>query len=371
MPSVQEEVNVKIKKIEIGHLSIPLKTPFKTALRTVTSVEDVIVRISTDNGLVGYGEAPPTAVITGDTIGSIRSAIETVIGPAIMGMEVDALDEVLEKIHGAMVNNASAKAAVDMAVYDLFGQCFKAPVYKLIGGYRKSLTTDITISVNDTEQMVKDSLSAVNRGFEILKVKVGKGSDEDMNRLRAIRDSVPKHIRFRVDANQGWQPKEAVKLIHRLEDEGFAIDLVEQPVVAGDIAGLKYVTDHVSTLILADEAVFSPRDAIRIMETRAADLINIKLMKTGGFYNALKICAAAETYGFECMVGCMLESKLSVTAAAHLAAAKKVITRVDLDGPALCNGDPIIGGAVFDEAHIYLPDRSGLGIEAIKGVTFE
>ena len=228
---------MKIKKIEIGHLSIPLKTPFKTALRTVTSVEDVIVRISTDSGLVGYGEAPPTAVITGDTIGSIKAAIETVIGPAIMGMEVDALDEVLEKIHGAMVNNASAKAAVDMAVYDLFGQCFKAPVYKLIGGYRKSLTTDITISVNDTEQMVKDSLSAVNRGFEILKVKVGKGSDEDMNRLRAIRDSVPKHIRFRVDANQGWQPKEAVKLIHRLEDEGFAIDLVEQPVVAGDIEG--------------------------------------------------------------------------------------------------------------------------------------
>ena len=338
---------MKIEKIEVGHISIPLKTPFKTSLRTVNTVEDTVVRIITDTGHVGYGEAPPTAVITGDINASIRGAISEVIAPALMGLELDNLELIMDTLNKSIVHNNSAKAAVDMAVYDLYGQMYKAPLYKLLGGYRNELLTDITISVNSREKMVQDSLSAVERGFHILKVKVGKGSTEDINRLRDIKNAVPSNVKFRIDANQGWQPKEAVKLIRKLEDDGFNLDLVEQPVVAQDIKGLKYVTDNVSTLILADEAVFSTMDAIRIMEMRAADLINIKLMKTGGIHNALKICSAAETYGVECMIGCMLESKLSVTASAHLAAAKKVITRVDLDGPALCDGDPILGGAVF------------------------
>jgi len=361
---------LKIEKIEVGHISIPLKTPFKTSLRTVNTVEDTVVRIITDTGHVGYGEAPPTAVITGDINASIRGAISEVIAPALMGLELDNLELIMDTLNKSIVHNNSAKAAVDMAVYDLYGQMYKAPLYKLLGGYRNELLTDITISVNSREKMVQDSLSAVERGFHILKVKVGKGSTEDINRLRDIKNAVPSNVKFRIDANQGWQPKEAVKLIRKLEDDGFNLDLVEQPVVAQDIKGLKYVTDNVSTLILADEAVFSTMDAIRIMEMRAADLINIKLMKTGGIHNALKICSAAETYGVECMIGCMLESKLSVTASAHLAAAKKVITRVDLDGPALCDGDPILGGAVFNEAIIQLPNAPGLGISKINGVIF-
>ena len=361
---------MKIEKIEVGHISIPLKTPFKTSLRTVNTVEDTVVRIITDTGHVGYGEAPPTAVITGDINASIRGAISEVIAPALMGLELDNLELIMDTLNKSIVHNNSAKAAVDMAVYDLYGQMYKAPLYKLLGGYRNELLTDITISVNSREKMVQDSLSAVERGFHILKVKVGKGSTEDINRLRDIKNAVPSNVKFRIDANQGWQPKEAVKLIRKLEDDGFNLDLVEQPVVAQDIKGLKYVTDNVSTLILADEAVFSTMDAIRIMEMRAADLINIKLMKTGGIHNALKICSAAETYGVECMIGCMLESKLSVTASAHLAAAKKVITRVDLDGPALCDGDPILGGAVFNEAIIQLPNAPGLGISKINGVIF-
>ena len=361
---------MKIKRIEVGHISIPLKTPFKTSLRSVCSVEDTVVRITTDTGHVGYGEAPPTAVITGDTNDSIRGAINEVISKALIGLEIENIELVMECLNKSMIHNTSAKAAIDMAVYDLYGQLYKAPLYRILGGYRNELQTDITISMNDREKMVADSLDAVKRGFSILKVKVGDCSKEDIEKLRDIKNAVPSSVKFRIDANQGWKPKEAVKLIRKLEDDGFNIDFVEQPVIAYDVQGLKFVTDNVSTLILADEAVFSTMDAIKIMEMRAADLVNIKLMKTGGIYNALKICSAAETYGIECMIGCMLESKLSVTAAAHLAGAKKIITRVDLDGPALCDGDPVIGGAVFDEAVIRLQDAPGLGISRIEGAIF-
>ena len=134
---------------------------------------------------------------------------------------------------------------------------------------------------------------------------------------------------------------------------------------AHDFDGLKYVTERSYVPVLADESVFSPEDALRIMQMRAADLVNIKLMKCGGLYNALKIASAAEVYGVECMIGCMLEAKIAVNAAVELACAKKIITKVDLDGPVLCSVDPIQGGAVFREKEITVSDAPGLGIQGI------
>jgi L-alanine-DL-glutamate epimerase-like enolase superfamily enzyme len=177
-------------------------------------------------------------------------------------------------------------------------------------------------------------------------------------------------IKLRVDANQGWQPKEAVRLINQMADAGLTIELVEQPVAAHDLEGLKFVTEQSPIPILADESVFSPLDAVKLLQLRAADLLNIKLMKTGGIHHALQICALAETYGVECMIGCMLESKISVTAAVHLAAAKSIITKVDLDGPVLCSEDPIVGGALFKDFEITLDNSSGLGFKSISNIVW-
>lgn len=361
---------MKITKIRLGEISVPLRTPFKTALRTVTSVEDIIVEIHTDTGNIGYGEAPPTGVITGDTKGSIISAIRDHIEKAIVGMEIENFEEIHLKLEKSVVKNTSAKAAVDIALYDLYGQLYQAPVYKLLGGFRKEIITDVTISVNDPEEMAKDSLDAVQRGFKTLKIKVGKDANRDLERMKMIRKAVGYDVQLRIDANQGWTVKEAVKTLRRMEDEGLDIELVEQPVIAHDIVGLKYVTDHVSIPVLADESVFSPLDALTILQERAADFINIKLMKTGGIYNALKICSAAEIYGVECMIGCMLEAKVSVNAAVHLAAAKSIITKVDLDGPVLCSEDPIDGGSIFDEYKITVNDDPGFGIKRINKIRY-
>ena len=271
-------------------------------------MEDVIVEIHTDTGAVGYGEAPPTGVITGDTTGAIIGAIRDHIAKTIIGRDVDDFEDLMIALNACIQKNTSAKAAVDMALWDLYGQLYKIPVYKLMGGAKKSIVTDITISVNDPEEMVRDALNAIDRGYDCLKVKVGKEPEKDIARLSAIRGAVPKETCIRIDANQGWTPKEAVRILNGMQEKGLDLEFVEQPVKAHDF----------------------------------------------------------EVYGVECMIGCMLEAKISVNAAVHLACAKQIITRVDLDGPVLCSEDPILGGAVFNEKDITVSNEPGLGIKGIE-----
>ncbi len=360
---------MKITDIRFGMLRVPLKTPFKTALRTVEAVEDIVVAVHTDTGQIGYGEAPATAVITGDTHGSIVEAIRKFIAPRLIGQEIANLNHITQLIQTALEKNTSAKAAVEIAVYDLFGQLYGVPLYKMLGGGDPVITTDITISVDYIEKMVADSISAVDRGFESLKIKVGKDIGVDIERVKAIYAAVEGRALLRLDANQGWTAKEAVHAINMLEDAGVRLELVEQPVKAQDLDGMKYVTERVHTPIMADESVFGPTEVIDLIRMRAADIINIKLMKTGGLSNAIRIADIAALYDVECMIGCMLESSISVAAAVHLAVAKSnAITKVDLDGPSLCAFNPVDGGVNFNESEISVTDAPGLGIREIRGL---
>ena len=361
---------MKITEVKLGKIYVPLRVPFKTALRSVSSVEDIVVEVHTDTGAVGYGEAPPTGAITGDTTGAILGALQDHIIKTVVGRDVDDFEDLMLALNKCIVGNTSAKSAMDMALWDLYGQLYKIPVYKLLGGSRKEIITDITISVNDPDEMARDAVDAVRRGYDTLKIKVGAHPELDVARLTAVRQAIGSDTRIRIDANQGWEPKQAVRLLNQMQEKGLDIEFVEQPVKAHDIDGLKYVTERSYVPVLADESVFSPEDAVRIMQTRAADLVNIKLMKCGGLYNALKIVSAAEVYGVECMIGCMLEAKISVNAAVHLACAKKIITKIDLDGPVLCSEDPILGGAVFDEQRITVSDEPGLGIKGVEKMTY-
>ena len=361
---------MKITKVRLGTISVPLRVPFKTALRSVNSVEDIIVEIHTDTGHIGYGEAPPTGAITGDTTGAILGALNDHIIKTIVGKYVDDFENLLQTLNKCIVHNSSAKAAVDMALYDLYGQLYNIPVYKMLGGGKNKIITDITISVNDPDEMARDTKVAIDRGYDTIKVKVGVNPDLDIARLTAVRAAAGPNTLIRIDANQAWTPKQAVKLLNKMQDKGLDIEFVEQPVKGRDFEGLKYVTERSYVPVMADESVFSVEDAFKIMQMGAADLINIKLMKCGGIYNALKIASAAEVYGVECMLGCMLEAKVSVNAAVHLACAKNIITKIDLDGPVLCSEDPVLGGAVFNEKEITLPNAPGLGIKGIEGIRY-
>ncbi len=360
---------MKVRSFRIGMLRIPLKTPFKTALRTVEQVEDVIVAIETDDGRIGYGSAPATAAITGDTHGSIIEAIRRYIAPHLVDGDIANLNGLVARVQGAVQHNPSAKAAVEIALYELWGQLHGAPLHRLLGGGTPKLVTDITISVDEIDKMVADSLDALKRGFASLKIKVGKDMATDIARMQAIHAAVAGRATLRLDANQGWSAREAIHAIRALEDSGVMMELVEQPVKAHDIDGLREVTAQVRTPVMADESAFGPREATDLIRSRAADIINIKLMKAGGISNALKMADIAAVHGVECMMGCMLESPIGVTAAAHVAVARSAtITRIDLDGPSLCTFNPVHGTTVFDEAAISLGDGPGLGITQIDGV---
>jgi o-succinylbenzoate synthase len=357
---------MNIQSIDVMRQCTPLKKPFKTALRTVYNSESILIRIQADDGRIGWGEAPATIVITGDSLDSIQSAIVNTFTPLLIGRNLLAYEQILQAIHHSIIGSSSAKAAVDMAVYDLVAQYCGLPLYQFLGGYKDQIETDFTVSVNSPKEMGEDAIRYVQEGFNVLKIKVGKDNiQEDIERIQEIRNSIGSEVKIRVDANQGWQVKDAIRTIRRMEDLGLDIELVEQPVKALDIEGLKMVTDSVETPIMADESVFTPAQAFEVLKRRAADMINIKLMKSGGIYKAQIINHIAEEFGVECMVGSMIESRVAVTAAAHLAASKKNITRFDFDSPLMMVKDIVVGGVQYNGRIMTFPKESGLGIHDV------
>jgi L-Ala-D/L-Glu epimerase len=357
---------MKIKKISVGETKVALKQPFKTALRTVNEVHSLVVIIETDNGLKGFGEAPATAVITGDVIDSMRAGLD-LIAPQLIGASLSDFNATLLKLHRFVVHHTSLKAAIEIALFDLRAQSMHVPLYQLLGGGQPRLKTDITISLNDSATMVNDCTTAVQQGFDALKIKLGGAEwKDDVERVLAISKAVGPTIALCLDANQAWSPKQAVQILRKIEAANIDITFVEQPVKANDLAGLKYVTDNTLTPVLADEAIFSATDAAHILQSQAADIINIKLMKTAGISQAIEIASLTRRANRFCMIGCMLEGAISVTAAAHFAVAHKdVIRYIDLDGPQLCDGSAITGGLSMNGPFITLSDAPGLGVQEL------
>lgn len=356
-------------RLTIGRLDLPLVTPFKTALRTVDKLTSLVVRLETQDGLVGFGEAPPTEAITGESVASITACWEERIAPCFKtfspGPKLCNLRPLLNAIDRSTVGNTSAKAGMITALYDLRAKALEQPLYQLLGGTRNELENDLTISLNAPEEMQRDAQRAIDAGYRILKLKVGQDIAKDLERIAAVLDVVPKDTRIRLDANQGWHAKEAVNRIGEIEAMIPNLEFIEQPVPAGDLEGLKFVTQRVKTPIMADESSFSPQDVIRLLEAGACDLINIKLMKAGGIHRARLMADIAALYDVPCMLGCMLESNISVGAAAHVAGGLPNIRMIDLDGPDLMRESYTDEGPEFAGSVIRLNDTPGIGITHI------
>ncbi|GAA0126473.1 dipeptide epimerase [Clostridium sp. CTA-19] len=360
---------MKIKEIKIGKIDIPLKRKYKLPTREITTSEEVVIKIITDTGEIGYGSAAPAPMVTGETENSIIGAIRY-IEDYIKGMEISSLESIIATMEKVIRRNPSAKAAIDIALYDLAGKKYNEPLYKFLGGNTNFTITDTTIMNDSIENMAKNSLEAMLNGYADLKIKLGYGSfEKDIEILQAIKKSIRKSARIRIDGSGAWSAKEAIKIIRKCEEIGLDIDFVEQPVKYWDIEGLKQVKDSVDTMILADESVFgySSAEAFRVIKNRTCDYINLKLMKSGGIHNAIKIYNMAETMDIKCMMGCMIESKIGITAAASMAMAKDNMITSDLDTMLIFEEDPIVGGATFEKNKIILNDEPGLGIKEIKG----
>lgn len=354
---------MEIKSIHTALFQSPLKTPFKTALRTVYNLEDIVVIIECKNGLFGYGEGAPTAVITGETLGTMGEAIKYISG-FLIGLDIESdFDEIINIIHSKLLHNTTAKSALEIAIYDLISKYREKPLYALLGGDKTTFRTDITISLNDIDKMVSDSLDAVNLGYDMLKIKLGNDAKKDIERVVEIYNALPKNTLLRLDANQGWSKEEAVEIMETIENLGIFPELLEQPVIAGDIDGLKYIKNRINTPILADEAVFSLSQAKHILETGSADFLNIKLAKCGGISEALKIAKLAQDYNKKCMMGCMMEGPIGIIASLHVVSAvSNTINMIDLDAVSLLSNKPKNCSVIFNESQITLSEKGGLGI---------
>jgi len=350
----------KIIDFKLSRITAELKKPFVTNIRRVEAIEDVLLTLITDDGTVGYGEAPPTVAITGEDIADIERTITERIFPAIKDIELkEDSSDIFEALHKSIDKHTSAKACVDMTIYDILAKSAKKPLYEYLGGRAKTIKTNLTISLGDVETMVRDSIAAYNDGFEILKVKVGANAEDAVAAVKQIREALPYAV-IRVDANQAWDAKTALQIIERIKHCG--IELVEQPVKADDLAGLKEITAHSSIPILADESVFSHDDAVRVLEGKMAHYINIKLMKTGGIYEATKIAEFARSHGAKVMMGSMLESVVSISAGVHFALAHECIEFFDLDGIHLAKPTTIKNALKLQKDEIELLPCFGLGV---------
>jgi L-alanine-DL-glutamate epimerase-like enolase superfamily enzyme len=351
---------MKITKITVKPVSAELKEPFRISLGLITHSVSAVVAIETDEGLTGYGEGSPGILVTGETLEGVAACI-ALFEKSLTGRDPLNIEEIHHILDRVSPHAPSAKAAIDIACYDLLGKKAGLPVYKLLGGGDNQLATDITVSIDEPAVMAAKAKKYVMAGFDVIKTKVGLGFAEDLERVRAIRDTIGSGIKIRLDANQSWSPKEALRCIEYLSE--YDIELVEQPVAYHDLEGLAYVTKHSRLPIMSDESAFDSKDVLRLIKKRAVDMVNIKLMKCGGIYEALKINSICEAAGIECMLGCMIEeSNIGISAAASLGAARRNITRADLDAVFSLRELPIPGGADFCRAKlITLSDAAGFG----------
>ncbi|ARK32279.1 mandelate racemase/muconate lactonizing enzyme family protein [Halalkalibacter krulwichiae] len=360
---------MKITAVHLYGIHLPLKEPFIVSYETYTSIPSVIVKIETDNGLSGYGEAVADEHVTGETWASTYQVLKNTLIPAVIGENPFHLEKIHDKMNQVIHHAPTAKAAVDIACYDLIGKALKQPVYQLLGGkYHEQFPVAHVVSILEPEEMAADALRAVQQGYKVLKLKVGTDKRKDIERIRAVREKVGNEIVIRVDVNQGWTTSaDSLFVLNKIED--CEIDWIEQPVLADDLDALVEVKQKSRLPVMADEALHSKKEMREIIAKRAADKVNIKLMKCGGIYPAMKLVHQAEMAGITCQVGSMVESSIASAAGFHLSFSKKNITSVELTGPLKFTKD--VGNLTYDLPYIQLNDLPGLGVEVDEDVLFE
>lgn len=353
---------MRITDIACKRMTFTLHEPVHVAFGVITGFDTLIIKVETDEGITGYGEAGPLEYVTGESIETCE-VVGALLKEKLLGMDPIAIAEIHKVMDQTIAGNTSIKAAYDIAMYDIAAKRMGVPLYKYLGGTDPVLTSDVTISMNPVEKMVEDCLKWKDRGFNILKIKLGEDAESDLARMTAIRKAVGEEITLRVDANQGWNVKDSIWIEEQFRK--LHIELIEQPVRDSDYEGMARITAASQIPIAADESCHTSEDALKLIRGTACDAINIKLMKCGGIYDALKINAISEAAHQYCMIGCMGESLIANTAAMHLAAARRNIRKIDLDVTFLADCDSVVGGFCHEGGKCILSDEPGIGVKVL------
>jgi len=359
---------MRIREVTVSSLEIPMKKAFATSRAKQDVAKHILVQLFSDDGLVGIGEGAPRPHISGETIESAFLLIERYLGPILIGRDPGDIAAIHKEMDNRVELNPSAKCAIDLALYDLLGKRFDVPVYELLGGRTKdSLHINGTCDVQEPE-LVSDILKRrVREGFRYsIKVKVGTDPIKDIERVRIAREAIGGGIHLIADANQGWDVATAIRVLRRMDD--FDLQVAEQPVYWRNLTGLAQVTRAVRSSVMADESVWSSYDAMQIIGMKAARMLNIKLIKSGGFYDAHRIASVAQTADMRCMVGCTIETSILCAAEGHLAMSSENIVYIDSLTPREFLVEDPAQGLSWTEDLLVLPDKPGLGVELKEAV---
>lgn len=349
-----------ISSIEIYKLSIPLKQPFVISLGPQYDADNIIVVIHTKEGITGWGECSPYMSINGESMDTCF-IVGQYLAKALKGKDATDIEACTKVMDGIITRNENIKSAFDMALYDIAAQQANKPLYRFLGGIKnKVISTDMTVGLGSPEKMAKEALEYQQAGFPSIKVKLGTSTEADVERIKAIRAAIGHEHPLRIDANQGWTVETAIATLQALG--AYKIEHCEEPIARWNFMELPQVRTNSPIKIMADESCFDHHDAANLARINAVDYFNIKLGKSGGIFNALKIIETAKANHIKLQVGCFMESRLAITALVHFAYSSDLIVHYDLDTPLLLKEDPVIGGMVFKENGVVEIDESfGIG----------
>jgi L-alanine-DL-glutamate epimerase-like enolase superfamily enzyme len=349
----------RVESVEIFCVQLPYREAFTIATGTSTASWNLVVKVVVEGGVEGWGEGSPSYTVLGETRGSVVASARRLA--ELLAAERELSPERLYELCSQSLS-PSAAAAVEEAVLDAWARSAGVSVAKLLGGpYREAVETDVTIGIMEPEEQAKRALKFVEMGFRVLKLKLGLDPEKDVERVRAVRDAVGEGVRIRVDANQGWSVEQAVSVINRIAR--FDVEYVEQPVRWDDLQGLARVRRESPLPIAVDESVKKPADVFKVARAEAADIVNIKVMKSGGLLGALRVAHASEAAGLANMVGCMGEGRLGITGAVCFAASALNVKYVDLDSDVLLAEDYAEGGSAIEKGVRKVPEGPGLGVK--------
>lgn len=362
---------MRISKIAVFHIKVPLKKPFglSRVLGTITHTEPIVVKVFTDEGITGLGEANPLAPFTEESPESIKACLRYYLAPILLGVDPTNIVKVHEKMGESLKLNTLAKGAIDMACYDILGKEKGLPVYQILGGnIRSEIATAKGIGGASPEDNVKETLSNMETGINTFMIKTGGLSlKEDIARVKAIREAAPE-VHLIVDANQGWDRRSAIQFGKAVEE--CDIEFLEQPVPYWDIEGLAMIRKAVDIPISVDETLCTIHDAVRVIKEDAADVFSVKVTKNGGIYKAREILDLAKAFGIKCWMNSMIEEGITQAASLQLGVyaenisefGHSYVSTLRLEDDITTYSEQIQGGVVRPNG------KPGLGIEIREDV---
>lgn len=364
LAQAQEIANVKPRQARIADVTVwPFTMHQKETMRIALGdmgADNVLVRLRTSDGVVGWGESSPFSPVMGETQAT-DLALSRQLAGLVKNRDPFNIPKICAEMDGLAPGHPGIKAAFEMALWDIAGKLANQPVCCMLGNFRDSFLTDKTVYLDTPDVMARKAKAIVDMGFKVVKVKLGEAPEYDFQRLSAVRNAVGEKINLRIDANQAWNASTAVHALKLLEP--LRVEFCEQPVPYWDWEGLKFIREHSPIAIMADESVHSPHDAVEAVRRNACDMINIKLMKTGGILNAMRVAQIAAAADMQCMLGCMSEVKVALTAAAHVVLANPNTVYADLDAFTEYDVDPVIGGIQLKDGALRITPSPGLGLD--------